>query len=189
MPIGRPTKLTPDLQRQVCDTLRRGAYLETAAALAGVDRTTLQEWLRRGRREDDGPYVEFSRAVQSAQAEAEMRDLDRVDAAAEAGTWQASAWRLERRSPERWGRRTSVKLEAPAEGDDDAPMPGFRAVELTRCPKCGSGTYADDAPKFCAACGSPLRSEAALHAEKRLLLREHRAALAVRRGARSHRVA
>jgi transposase len=159
---GRPSKLTPELQGCICEALRRGAYVETAAALAGIDKTTLYDWLKRGGREEEGPFVEFSHAVQKAQAEAEMRDLDRVDAAAQAGTWQASAWRLERRSPERWSRRTSVKVETPAESNERDTPPWLVPIELTRCPKCGSGSYVDDeAPKFCASCREPLGDEAA----------------------------
>lgn len=160
---GRPTKLTPELQRLVCDTLRRGAYLETAAALAGVDRTTLQEWLRRGGREEDGIYVDFSRAVQTAQAEAEMRDLDRIDAAAEAGAWQASAWRLERKHSGRWGRPGSLQAARPepdpADDDEKRDEAGFVRVELVRCPHCGD----DQLPgkKVCGDCGKPLGGQAA----------------------------
>ena len=32
-PVGRPTKLTPKLQEQICDSLLSGAYVETAAML------------------------------------------------------------------------------------------------------------------------------------------------------------
>lgn len=162
MSLGRPTKLTPELQRLICDTLRRGAYLETAAALAGVDRTTLQDWLRRGGREEDGIYVDFSRAVQTAQAEAEMRDLDRIDAAAAAGVWQASAWRLERKHAGRWGRPGSLQAARPepeAADDEKKEEPGAVRVEPVRCPHCGVWSAVDDPkgrPTYCAACSEKL---------------------------------
>jgi transposase len=160
MPSGRPTKLTPDLQRQVCDALRRGAYVETAAAMAGVSKVTLYGWLKLGAREEEGPHVEFLNAVEKAQAEAEMRDLDRVDAAAEGGTWQAAAWRLERRSAERWG-RPGMRVAKPVletASEDDCPT-GLIRVELVRCPTCGE----DQLPgkKLCGDCGGLLKAEAA----------------------------
>ena len=43
-----------------------------------------------------------------------MQALNRIAAAARAGVWQADAWGLERRFPERWGRRD--RPEVP-EGD------------------------------------------------------------------------
>ena len=42
------------------------------------------------------PYLEFSDAVEKALAQAEVRDVVTVLKAADAGQWQAAAWRLER---------------------------------------------------------------------------------------------
>ena len=88
-----------------------GNYLETAAAAAGVDKWTLHHWLRRGSRESSGPYAEFSHSVEKAMAKAEARDVARLDEAAQKH-WQVSAWRLERRSPRRWGVRIQAALES-----------------------------------------------------------------------------
>jgi hypothetical protein len=160
MPGGRPSKLTPGLQQQVCDALRRGAYVETAAAMAGVSKVTLYGWLKLGAREDEGPHVEFLNAVEKAQAEAEMRDLERVESAAENGTWQAAAWRLERRSPERWGRPgAQVAKSAPEVTSEEGDEPGLIRVELVRCPTCGD----DQLPgkRLCGDCGALLKVDAA----------------------------
>lgn len=119
MATGRPTKLTPEIQKTIMDALRRGSYMETAAAYAGISKNTLYDWLRRGAREkqrlannsrarmlkDERPFVEFSDAIKKAQAEAELRDLEIIRKAAEEGEWQASAWRLERKFPDKFGRR------------------------------------------------------------------------------------
>jgi hypothetical protein len=60
MPRGRPTKLNQVIDRvegqdvTVADTilkhLRRGSFLETAAGCAGIDRRTVQDWLKEGAR-------------------------------------------------------------------------------------------------------------------------------------------
>lgn len=134
MPGGRPTKLSPELQERVIAYLRQGNYLETAAAAAGIDRTTLRDWLRRGERAKSGRYREFSLAVEKARAEAEVMGLGIItkagmpqrvldllspeDLAAlppnvrrqlgrltRPGEWTAMAWRLERTMPEKFGRR------------------------------------------------------------------------------------
>lgn len=106
------TKYTLELQESICKALRRGMYLETAAALSDVSKAQLYEWLKRGKQQPDGVYGTLPDAVEKAIAEGEARDLDTIDEAAQQGQWQAAAWRLERRAPSRWGRKDRVKVEA-----------------------------------------------------------------------------
>ncbi|MCS1351159.1 hypothetical protein [Mechercharimyces sp. CAU 1602] len=102
--MARPTKLTPDVQQKILDAIRLGNYLETAAAYAGISKSTLYDWLRRGEREKSGRYKEFSDAVEKHLAEVEVRDLAVITRAAQEN-WRAAAWRLERKFPDRWGYR------------------------------------------------------------------------------------
>ena len=103
-PRGRPSKLTHERQAKICDAIRAGNYMETAAAFAGIDKTTLYAWLRKGRKANRGKHREFVDAVEKAMADAEARDVAMIGKAAADGTWQAAAWRLERKHPDRWGR-------------------------------------------------------------------------------------
>lgn len=107
---GRPTKLTKEIQDTICKAIRAGAYIETASALAGLDKTTFYDWLRRGEREQEGIYFDFSHSIKKAIAEAEMRDILRIDQAAQEN-WTASAWRLERRFPQRWGKKDKLSAD------------------------------------------------------------------------------
>ena len=116
MAKGRLTKLTAEVQQRICDALRTGNFLDTAAAYAGVEKTTLHAWLRRGRRASGGVYREFASAVDRALAQAEARDVALIAKAASEGSWQAAAWRLERRFSERWSRREQHKVEAQVKG-------------------------------------------------------------------------
>lgn len=109
-PRGRPTTLTPEIQEKIIQAVRAGNYLETAAAYAGVPKNTLHDWLRRGAKEKRGIYHEFSVLVEKALAEAEMRDVLIIGKAAEEN-WQAAAWRLERKFPDRWGRKDRHAVE------------------------------------------------------------------------------
>lgn len=115
---GRPEKLTPELQQKIVDAIRMGAYIETASAYAGINKSTLYDWMKRGARAKSGKYKEFSNAIEKALAESEMRDLA-VIAKASQENWQAAAWRLERKFPDRWGRRKAkseiAKIEAETE--------------------------------------------------------------------------
>lgn len=102
-PPGRPTKLTPEVQTTIVNALAAGTYLETAAAAAGINQDTLHRWLRNGARADGGLQKGFSEAVKKALASAEVRNLATITLAS-ASQWQAAAWILERRYPQRWGR-------------------------------------------------------------------------------------
>jgi hypothetical protein len=116
---GRPTKLTPEVQKKIVDAIRAGNYMETAAAYAGISKDTFYRWLKRGARAKSGIYKNFHDAVEKALAESEVRDV-MIIANAAATDWKAAAWRLERKFPERWGKKSqyyddeeerSLKLE------------------------------------------------------------------------------
>lgn len=107
--MPRILKLTPALIEKIVGYLRAGAYVETAAAAAGISKQTLYTWLRRAvdENEEDPIFAKFAAAVEEAQALAEVRDIALIGKAAET-QWQAAAWRLERKSPERWGRKVEL---------------------------------------------------------------------------------
>src|SRR5579862_9343198 len=104
---GRPSKLTPENAQRVLDCIRAGNYLETAAAYAGISKSSLFSYLRRGNRQRRGKYRDFLEAVERALAESEIRDVLTVERASKTD-WKAAAWRLERKFPARWGRRMQV---------------------------------------------------------------------------------
>lgn len=119
MPAGRPTKLTPAIANEILKAVRAGAYIETAAAHAGIDKTTLYLWLKNGARDESGTseQAKFSNALKKALADAELSDLAIIGRAAMKGAWQASAWRLERKFPDRYGLTRKVNLEVRREVD------------------------------------------------------------------------
>ena len=105
---GRPTKLTPELADRFVAMLKAGNYVTVAAHAAGLHRSTITVWLRRGQsqRVVDAPYREFRERVEQARAEGEVRNVAQIASAARE-SWQAAAWLLERQFPERWGRPSS----------------------------------------------------------------------------------
>lgn len=105
---GRPTKLSKKIQDNLVGALQRGNYITVACAFVGIHKDTFYEWLRRGERAGtrDAKFSDFSDAVKKAQAQAEVRDLAAIDEAAKhPSSWQAAAWKLERKYPDRWGRK------------------------------------------------------------------------------------
>lgn len=128
--------MTDETAARIAAAVRAGNYIETAGALVGVSKQALYKWLRRGARAREGLHREFVDAVVKALAEAEDRMLAVVEKAASGYpvervketidqmggvvretvkthefAWQAAAWRLERKHPERWGRRERATLE------------------------------------------------------------------------------
>jgi transposase len=121
--IVRPTKLNHELQTKIVDLIRAGNYIETASSCVGVNKSTLYDWLKRGARasqkegkipKEELPFVDFSNAVEKAIAEAEARDV-MIIANASKSDWKASAWRLERKFPNKWGRHDHIKAEVHSE--------------------------------------------------------------------------
>ena len=134
--MARPTKLTPDLIQEVCNWLKLVYYQEDAATMAGISSSTFYDRMRRGAEgqkaleSGDSPlpdspdaeivevvdmYLEFSEAVKKARAEAEGAHIRNIRKAADNGTWQASAWFLERSFPKKWGKRSTLDIADPNE--------------------------------------------------------------------------
>lgn len=115
--MGRPTKLTPEVQEKIVSLVRAGNYPEVAAQAAGVGRSTYYDWMRWAD-EKGKPYSDFSEAVKEAQAAAESHAVTIIRKAAMDGSWQAAAWFLERSKAERWRRKENVELT----GKDGGPV-------------------------------------------------------------------
>ena len=121
MRTGRPSKLTPQLQEQIVAAIQRGCYVETAAAMNGIAKDTFYRWLKQGAAiaAEEQPCItphdeamrDFSDAIKIATAQAEFRDVLVIDEAAQNGQWQAAMTRLERKHPQRWGRKVALTDE------------------------------------------------------------------------------
>jgi transposase len=128
---GRPSKLTPEVQEKILNAIRTGAFIETAAAAAGIHRDTFYEWMKRGEKAPSGMYREFKEQLDIAIAESETMCLALITAASASGVWQAAAWRLERRFPERWAQqKLADKTTVAVNGQPGAP--GGVVVEIVR---------------------------------------------------------
>ena len=106
---GRPSKLSPEFTAAFCDIIRLGCYFEDACAHLDVHQDTVRGWLERAATEGpEGKHRIFSVAYKKADAGA------RVGLTAEVrkkpANWQACAWILERRWPDRYGRTQRLEL-------------------------------------------------------------------------------
>ena len=106
---GRPEKISREIIDKIKTAILAGAYVETAAAFAGISKETFYQWLKKGAGAKSGIYVDFSDAIKKAMAEAELRDVMVINKASQT-SWQAAAWKLERKYPGRWGQRARLDL-------------------------------------------------------------------------------
>lgn len=102
---------TPYRVQVIADNVRDGQGLRVACALAGVGESTFREYYRKGA--DGDPEWEWMfQEVFRAAAEFEQEAIDAIRTAGTGGTWQAYAWLLERKYPDRYGRRMKTTLQA-----------------------------------------------------------------------------
>lgn len=103
---GRPADIgNADIVQELLEAVDNGNYIETAAELAGISKTTIYEWLKRGEA-GETPYKSFANALKRASARAEAAEVTKVrEAGNDPRFWAASMTYLERRHPERWARR------------------------------------------------------------------------------------
>lgn len=66
---GRPSKLTPELQDEICTSIAAVATFTEACTLAGIERTTAHRWLQKGQTQKRGKYRNFLNAVERAKVQ------------------------------------------------------------------------------------------------------------------------
>ena len=119
--MGRPTSLTKDKIVLVCTWLHAGYFVEDAARMAKIPKSTFYNWLDKGREDreagEESIYAEFLDAVEIARAEAEGIFLSSIRNAATRGVWHAAAWWMER-SFAKWSKDQNIKIS----GDSDEPV-------------------------------------------------------------------
>ncbi len=155
---GRPSKFTEETRNTILTAIRAGNYPLTAACYASITERTWYNWKQRAVLEEPG-FLQFFQDVKKAEAFSEAHDLGiigrcamgspieyQVNAAGElvltkdgkpvvlkeekAPIWTAAAWRLERRSPEKYGRRFEGTIKGV--GSHGEIVVQHRVVDLTK---------------------------------------------------------
>lgn len=115
-------RFTPEVALKIIQYLGAGCFIETAAAAAGINKTTLYEWMKKAERSEEDGSTEELRAwkaqLDEAEANAEARAIMGIQEAGGQGVWQAFAWFLERKYSQRWGRKDTTLLGNP----DGSPL-------------------------------------------------------------------
>ena len=88
-----------------------GAYIEDACIFAGISSRQFRRW-RELAEQGIEPYAERWEEINKSESQSIVRNLFNIQNASNNGTWQASAWLLERKYPEKYGRKETVNLES-----------------------------------------------------------------------------
>lgn len=111
---GRPTKLTPAVERTICEAIGKGHTLRRACGIAGVHERNAQIWHAQGRKDLDADresiHANFAAAIARARALACEVHVERISTASKAD-WRASAWLLSRLFPDDYGEHQTVTVE------------------------------------------------------------------------------
>lgn len=86
-----------------------GAYIEDACVFAGISSRQFRRW-RELAEQDVEPYASRWEEIAKSESQAIVRNLFNIQNSANNGSWQASAWILERKYPEKFGRKDSLDV-------------------------------------------------------------------------------
>ena len=117
--MTRQTILTPAIQDAMVNAIAAGSYAYVAADFVGISRSTHYAWLERGEL-GEAPFSEYLDAIRKAEAASEVRNVAIIQKAADEGDWRASITYLERKFPDRWGKRERNSIELT--GANGAPI-------------------------------------------------------------------
>lgn len=117
---GRPTKLTPEVERRFLDCLRAGNYRTVCSAYSGLVPATVEKWIKRGRgtvgdRPATPEYIRFVRLVEEAEAASEVLVVGNLVARSKQDHNAGLAW-LNRGPAER---RARWRPDRDRDDDDD----------------------------------------------------------------------
>ena len=99
---------------RLSQALSVGAYIEDACVFAGISSRQYRRWRVLAEKGVE-PYASKWVEIQKSEAQAIVRNLFNIQNAANSGTWQASAWILERKYPDKFARKDFVQI---SEGKD-----------------------------------------------------------------------
>lgn len=124
---GQGRAISYELIDQLKEKLEVSFYIETACAAVGVTALTVKGWLHTGRdfleRLEAGQIRDYQLSDQQMMcvdlfielnmvvAENEIKDLEALEELVSEGDFRAIKFRLERRAPERWGKRDHLTID------------------------------------------------------------------------------
>jgi transposase len=120
---GRPSKLTLELQAEMIVLFKAGNFVETTCGTVGIDKSTFYDWIKKGKNSNHpkNKYRKFQEAVEQAMAWSEARDVAIITKLSNYD-WKASAWRLGRKHPDKWGKKIHEDFDLDIDELDENPV-------------------------------------------------------------------
>lgn len=106
---GRKLTLNNELIKKCGVLLKAGNTYRATCSYLGIAERTFFRWLSEGETADNGIKRQFWQTIKASEAEVDLRNIITIQKAAQTD-WRAAAWFLERRFPQRWGRKRSSNL-------------------------------------------------------------------------------
>ena len=107
------SKLTTDLINKASKYISEGHYINVVCKYLAINESTYYDWIKKSIADEEQNketiYTKFSKAIKEAEAIAEMKQLQNILKASSDGTWQASAWYLERKHKNRWSTKQEIE--------------------------------------------------------------------------------
>jgi len=103
----RPQKINSQLIDAICEDIAQGFTYDQAAQRNGISASTFFRWMLKAKDPDCDPiFIHFAAEVEAASQFSEYEALQIVRSAAIINrNWKAASWFLEKRFPEKYGRR------------------------------------------------------------------------------------
>jgi len=100
------SKISQDVVNKICEYISKGNYISVSCEAVGISRETFYNWLELGEKRVE-PYFTLLTEFKKAEADAEANRVAKLHLAGEK-SWQANAWLLERKQPDRWGQTQRI---------------------------------------------------------------------------------
>lgn len=114
--MGRRSKLlNKDIRDNIIKLINDGNYIETACVACGITKQTFFNWLHKAESGGGGNgnqiYIDFFVELKKAEAHNIAENVKLIqEAGRKPQNWMASAWLLERKYPEKFGRRMELEV-------------------------------------------------------------------------------
>ena len=143
---GRPPKLTPEVQKEICSYVKRGLTYEDSARLAGVAISTLHLWKKKGRESKrKNKYSDFVDALTRANAVLKAAIHQSMIRASADGDWRAGLQLLTHRFPHEYSEKRilehsgALAVNSPHEVDYSKLSPEKQAILLALLDEADGG--------------------------------------------------
>lgn len=118
--MGRKSKINEELINKIAEYVEKGSFVKDACILVGIDEDTYYRWKQIGledrKAKQDTIYSDFLSRMEKSEVLQKQKHID-VFFKDDSKTWQKSAWWLERKFYDEFGRKDKLQHEGKDGGD------------------------------------------------------------------------